>query len=58
MNKKHIYIVLLGLWLSPLISLASSHSFVDIQTSRGVITLELADDAATGYGKQFFKLYA
>ncbi|MCK5356037.1 MAG: peptidylprolyl isomerase [Methyloprofundus sp.] len=46
MIKKHLSIILLSLWLYSLISLASAQSTVDIQTNRGLITVQLADDVA------------
>jgi len=41
-----VRIALLGLWLNPTLSLANDHSVVDIQTNRGLITLQLEDAAA------------
>ena len=43
-NNKYAYIVLLSLWINPLISQAGSSTIVDIQTSRGLITVQLTDD--------------
>ena len=43
-NNKYAYIVLLSLWVNPLVSQASSYTIVDIETSRGLITVQLTDD--------------
>lgn len=43
-NNKYTYIVLLSLWINPLVSQANSYTIVDIETSRGLITVQLTDD--------------
>jgi len=44
MNKKNFYTILLSIWIFPLVSLANDQSIVDIQTNRGLITVQLTDD--------------
>ena len=45
-KKNYAYIILLGLWVTPVLSWASNNPVVDIQTNRGLITVQLAADKA------------
>ena len=44
--NKYVYIILLGLWMTPILSSANNNPVVDLQTNRGVITVQLAADKA------------
>lgn len=44
MIKKQLSMILLSLWIFPLVSVASEPSIVDIQTNKGLITVQLAND--------------
>lgn len=45
-QKKYLYTILLSLWMVPVLSWASDNPVVDIQTNRGMITIQLAADKA------------